>query len=90
MPFVKFTKHLVRFFPDIQNTQIQGNTVAEIISSLDAKFPGLSGYIIDERGAVRKHVNIFIDEDLIEDRISLSDQIEENQRLFIFQALSGG
>lgn len=90
MPQIKFTKHLNRFFPNLQNCEVEGNTVAEIIDALELKFPGLSAYIVDEHGALRQHVNIFIDQHLIEDPQKLSDKIEDHQRLFIFQALSGG
>lgn len=93
MPTVRYTKHLARFFPDLANhsqLNIPGSTVAEVVANLDHVYPGLAAYIIDERGALRKHVNIFIDDELIHDRQSLQDAITKNDRLFIFQALSGG
>lgn len=91
MPTVKFTSHLQRFFPDLQqNVPIKGSTVAEVVAALDKKYPGLADYIVDERGALRKHVNIFINDELIHDRQQLSDGVNNEQQVFIFQALSGG
>ena len=93
MASIRYTKHLVRFFPDLANQselQVPGKTVADVISSLDETYPGLAAYIVDEHGALRKHVNIFLDDELIHDRQSLQDPVTENDRLFIFQALSGG
>lgn len=91
MAQVKFTRHLVRFFPTLENpTQIPGQNVAELIANLDARHPGLAAYIVDDQGALRKHVNIFLGEDLIRDRHSLSDPIGETDKIYIFQALSGG
>ena len=91
MPYVKFTNHLKRFFPDLEtNAQIEGSTVAEIIATLDRQHPGLAAYIVDERGALRKHVNIFVNNELIHDRQALQDSVKDADRVFIFQALSGG
>lgn len=91
MPSIKFTTHLQRFFPDLkQNMWIPGKSVAEIITGLNDQYPGLADYIVDERGTLRKHVNIFINDELIHDRQRLSDTVQDEQQVFIFQALSGG
>lgn len=91
MARVKFTRHLVRFFPTLgDNIEVNGRTVADIITTLDQQYPGLAAYIIDERGALRRHVNIFVGGDLIYDRQTLEDTVEEDDQIYIFQALSGG
>lgn len=91
MARVKFTRHLVRFFPDLgDSVEVEGGTVADVIANLDRMYPGLAAYIVDERGALRRHVNIFLGQDLIHDRETLQDAVEENDQIFIFQALSGG
>lgn len=90
MPRVKFTKHLYRFFPDLNEMTVPGATVAEVVAALDKQYPGLASYVVDERGSLRKHVNIFIGEDMIYDRERLADPVTESDQVFIFQALSGG
>ena len=91
MAQVKFTRHLVRFFPTLDNpSQVEGHTVADLITNLNAQYPGLADYIVDDQGTLRKHVNIFLDGDLIHDRLSLSDPVTDNDEIYIFQALSGG
>ena len=91
MPGIRFTAHLQRFFPELQQgVQVQGQTVAEVVAALERRYPGMADYLIDERGTLRKHVNIFIDDDLVTDRDQLSDRITDSHRIFIFQALSGG
>jgi molybdopterin synthase sulfur carrier subunit len=91
MPTLKFTTHLQRFFPDLQqNMPVEGETVAAVVANLDRRFPGLAAYIVDEHGKLRKHVNIFIEDELIQDRQRLSDVVKDHNRVFIFQALSGG
>jgi molybdopterin converting factor small subunit len=90
MPIVKFTSHLQRFFPDIREIEIEGGTVAEVIAALDEHFSGLLGYIVDEQGKLRQHVNIFIGEELIQDRETLNDEVKPDDQIYILQALSGG
>ncbi|MBT3239553.1 MAG: molybdenum cofactor biosynthesis protein MoaD [Chloroflexi bacterium] len=90
MPEIKFTNHLKRFFPALTNGPISGHTIAEVVAALDVAYPGLSAYIVDEHGKLRQHVNIFVGEDMIEDREGLSDKVNEDERMYIFQALSGG
>jgi sulfur-carrier protein len=90
MPYVKFTKNLERFFPGLADTTVEARTVAEVVAAVDARWPGLGAYIVDERGALRQHVNIFVGEDMIADRDRLSDAVDPASRVYIFQALSGG
>ncbi len=91
MPAVRFTSHLRRFFPDLRDgVQVEGQTVAEVVAALDRQFPGLGDYIVDERGALRQHVNIFVGDSLIHDRQRLQDVVAAGEQVFIFQALSGG
>ncbi|MBZ0293532.1 MAG: MoaD/ThiS family protein [Anaerolineae bacterium] len=90
MPHVKFTKNLQRFFPQLTDTTIEGDTVAEVVSALDQRYPGLAAYIVDERGTLRQHVNIFIGEEMIHDREALQDAVNADSKVFVFQALSGG
>lgn len=91
MPRVKFTSHLQKFFPTLQQgIPVEGQTVAEVVRVLEGRYPGLASYIVDERGMLRKHVNIFIDSDMIADRERLQDPVQDGQQVFIMQALSGG
>ncbi len=50
----------------------------------------MGGYLLDESVALRKHVNIFIGENLLRDRMKLGDTVGEHDEIFIMQALSGG
>ena len=90
MAHVQFTSHLRRFFPDLQPVQVEAETVAEVVAALDRRFPGLARYVVDDQGALRKHVNIFLGEELVRDRRGLSDPVSGETRVFIMQALSGG
>ena len=60
MAHVKFTPNLTRFFPDLRACDIDATTVADIVTAVDQRWRGLGDYIVDEQGALRKHVNIFV------------------------------
>ncbi len=92
MPKVAMTSHLYRFFPALQNREIEvpAGSVAEILAAVDQIAHGFTDYVLDERGALRRHVNICIDETLVIDRKTLSEKVPETSTLYIFQALSGG
>lgn len=92
MARVEITRHLYRFFPNLadKDLTVSARTVAEVVRALDALAPGFAFYICDERQRLRRHVNIFIDDQMIADRRALSDRVEADSRVMIMQALSGG
>ncbi len=91
MPKISFTSALKRFFPDLkEEIQLPGSKVSEILKNLENKYPGITDYLVDEEGQLRKHINIFVDGQLIQDRRELSDVLKEEDEVLIFQALSGG
>ncbi len=90
MPKVNFTYALKRFFPGIESTAVEGKSIREILDALEESYPGLSGYVVDDQGILRQHVNIFLNGELIKDRESLSDAVNESDDIYIMQALSGG
>lgn len=90
MPTIRFTYALKRFYPDLKDIPAQGQSLPDIFMEIEKKYPGMSAYVLDEQGSLRKHVNIFIDGKMINDRKSLSDSFTGNSVIYIMQALSGG
>lgn len=90
MVTVRFTAHLKRWFPGLDSLQLTAATVRELVAGLDMHHPGLAAWIVDERGALRQHVNIFVNREMIHDRRTLGDTLAAGDEVHIFQALSGG
>jgi molybdopterin converting factor small subunit len=90
MPRVKFTTNLKQFFPTLTTVEVQGSTVTEVVAAVNERWDGLRDYIVDEHGRLRRHVNIFVGEDLIHDKVHLSDAVNDDDVVYIMQALSGG
>jgi len=92
MAQVQVTQHLKSLFPQLGAAplSLEVATVAELVAELERRQPGIAFYICDERGRLRRHVNIFVDEEMLVDRNRLSDRLAPTSRVFIAQALSGG
>jgi molybdopterin synthase sulfur carrier subunit len=92
MATVELTRHLYAYFPGLEGKEIvvQASTVAEVVQGLEALAPGIAFYVCDERGRLRRHVNIFVGEEPVRDRDRLGDAVGPDARVFILQALSGG
>ncbi len=69
---------------------IAGASVGEVLDGLFARHPNLRGYVVDEHGAVRHHVAVFVDGDAIRDKRTLSQTLGERAEVYVMQALSGG
>jgi hypothetical protein len=89
MPRVTFTPHLQRFL-DAPPRDVPGSTVAEALEHVFGENPRLRHYVLDERGAVRQHVTVFVGDAPAVDRVRLSDPVGSDTEIFVLQALSGG
>ena len=69
---------------------IDGANVGEVLDGLFARHPNLRGYVLDEQGAVRHHVAVFVDGDAILDKRKLTQPLSEHAEVYVMQALSGG
>jgi hypothetical protein len=92
MPTVELTHHLYRFFPQLENRTIRvpAGSVGEILNEINKIAPGFTDYVLDEHGALRRHVNLCINDTIVIDRKKLSDHVRDDGFVYIFQALSGG
>ena len=90
MATVVLTTNLKKYTGGVTETEADGGTVRELLADLDQRLPGLRAYVVNEFGSLRRHVNIFIDGDLVADRTALSDPLRPESTVHILQALSGG
>jgi molybdopterin synthase sulfur carrier subunit len=89
MPRVVFAPHVLRHV-DCPPSEQRGRTVRECLDAAFAIYPAARGYVLDDQGGLRKHVVVFVNDQMIADRERLSDAVEPNGEIFVFQALSGG
>ena len=65
-------------------------TVSEALTALWSRYPGLRDRIVNERGEVRQHVNVFVGDDNIRDREGFATSVKPNSEITIVPAVSGG
>ena len=89
MPTVSFTSALQRFLP-APTAVVEGATVADTLAAVFALRPALRGYVLDDQGALRRHVAVYVNGNPVRDREKLADPVEPRDEIYVFQALSGG
>ena len=67
-----------------------GATVAEVLDHVFAVNDRLRTYVLDDQGALRKHMRILVDGKAISDLARQRDKVNSNSEIWVMQALSGG
>jgi hypothetical protein len=87
---------IVSFTPNIQRhvacptTHVQGETVRQVLNAVFEGNPRARGYVLDDQGAVRSHMVVFVDGKQVRDRQHLTDPVSPAAEIYVAQALSGG
>jgi molybdopterin converting factor small subunit/photosystem II stability/assembly factor-like uncharacterized protein len=66
--------------------EIDGATVADVLTRLEQSYPDLAGWVLDERGEIRRHVSVFLNDQ----RAGLEEPVTEQDTVHIIPAISGG
>jgi len=89
MTTVSFTSALQRFLA-APSANVEAGTVADALAAVFASRPALRGYVLDDQGALRRHVAVYVNGQPVLDRVRLSDRIGPYDEIYVLQALSGG
>jgi molybdopterin synthase sulfur carrier subunit len=89
MPTLAFTANIQRHVA-CPPREVPGTSVRAVLEAAFADNPTARSYVLDDQGALRKHINIFVDGRLIRDRIGLTDAVGPEASVYVIQALSGG
>jgi sulfur-carrier protein len=89
MAKVEFTPNLRRHLA-IPTVEVPGGTLRSVLDSVFVTHERLRGYVLDDQGALRKHVTVFVDGRRVADRTNLSDPVGDASEVYVLQALSGG
>ncbi len=69
---------------------IEGAKVAEVLANLEAAHPGFSSRILDDEGALRRFVNVFVADDDIRFLEGLDTPVQDGSTVSIIPAVAGG
>ena len=70
--------------------QAAGDTVADVIEDLERQFPGLRERLIDEGGAVRRFINVYVNEEDIRFLQGAKTALKPGDQVSIVPAIAGG
>ena len=89
MPTVEFAPALTRHVA-CPKQQVQADTLGAALEVAFRAAPALKGYVLDEQGAVRKHVAVFLNGEMLPRALALQRSVCEGDRVMVIQALTGG
>lgn len=81
---------LQRLTENQAEVSVEGGDIREVISNLEVKFPGVKARLCDEHGALRRFVNIYLNEEDIRFLKGESTPLKDGDELSIVPAIAGG
>ncbi len=86
MATVRLRAPLKRLAGDRAELFVEGATVGELMVSLERENPAMDGWILDERGLIRRHINVFVNGELG----AGGTRVGDSDRVDVLPAISGG
>jgi molybdopterin converting factor small subunit/photosystem II stability/assembly factor-like uncharacterized protein len=86
MPTVILPSSLRDRSDGLREVAVPGTTAGEALQAIESHLPRLKGWILDERGELRRHVNVFVNDR----RVGLDQPVRKTEQLFLIQAITGG
>lgn len=74
----------------VAEVPVEAATVRDAITAIDAAYPGIAFRVLDDRGALRRFVNVFVADEDIRFLQGLETAIEEGQTISLVPAVAGG
>ncbi len=69
---------------------VEPGTVADIVAALESAHPGMGERLVDDEGALRKFVNVFVDDDDVRYLDGLDTAVDDGLTVSIIPAVAGG
>lgn len=70
--------------------QAQGATVRELVADLEARHPGIGARLLDDSGALRRFINIYVDDEDVRFLDGIETPLPEGAKVSIIPAVAGG
>ena len=86
MPRVMLTGSIRQRAGGLGQIEVTGETARAAVAALEAAYPGLRGWVVDEQGRLRRHVKLFLGGTAV----SLEAPLGPDDELHIIAAISGG
>lgn len=87
---VRIPTPLRKLTNDQDTVEVQAGTVGQAIDGLQARFPGIRDRLLDEKGDVRRFVNVYVNEEDIRFLQNKETIIKDGDEISIIPAIAGG
>ena len=87
---VRIPTPLRKLTHDVEVGQVSSGTIAGAIAELQNQFPGIAERLMDEKGEVRRFVNIYLNEEDIRFLDNQATVIKDGDEISIIPAIAGG
>ena len=68
----------------------EGDTLAEVLENLDANHPGIRARVLDDQGAIRRFVNVYVGNDDVRFLEALDTKTPDGVQVSVIPAVAGG
>ena len=86
MPVVRLRAPLSELAGGRRELELEGATVGEVLQALEREHPEVRGWILDEHGSIREHINVFVNKECGREDTTVG----AGDRLHVLPAISGG
>ncbi|HUJ11272.1 MAG TPA: ubiquitin-like small modifier protein 1 [Verrucomicrobiae bacterium] len=87
---VRIPTPLRKLTKDKDTVQAAGATIQDIIDSLEDQYPGLRERLCDERGELRRFVNVYLNDEDIRFAQGKSTPVKDGDEISVIPAIAGG
>ena len=87
---VRIPTPLRKFTEGMAEVQAEGSNISEIIEDLERNFPGIKEKLYDDRGALRKFLNIYLNDEDIRFMDNLNTEVRDGDMISLVPAIAGG
>lgn len=87
---VRIPTPLRKLTNDVELVQVQAATISEAIAKLQSQFPGIQERLVDDKGEVRRFVNVYVNEEDIRFLENQNTALKDGDEISIIPAIAGG
>jgi MoaD family protein len=90
MPTLTLPALMKYYVNDHSEVQVSGSTVSQAIDDLTKQYPTIKPQIMDNQGRLRRHVNLFVNKENINNLDGLDTSIQESDLIILMPSIMGG
>jgi molybdopterin synthase sulfur carrier subunit len=87
---VRIPTPLRKLTNNVEVVEVDGGTIGAIITELQSRYPGIKERLLDDDGAVRRFVNVYVNEEDIRFLQNQETPVKSGDEISIIPAIAGG